>query len=231
MTARTCVCVCVRETHRRLLSSNSRLLEALVTHAHRKGISMYVIYALVDPRDNTVRYVGMSADVYKRFVEHINNSGANYAKNSWIMELRALNKMVIMISLEEVAEYEYARERERYWIQHFEVLGSPVMNIMGTVSARNARKKSEQIARRIERDFIKIEQEKVQKPVPVSYPAVPRPPAISDDLISNAVIAWNNGNRSTRRLARALSQEGNSISKDKALRIIREMHAKKLIEM
>jgi predicted GIY-YIG superfamily endonuclease len=79
-----------------------------------------------------------------------------------------------------------------------------------------------------------VESESVSRlfmPVRVSYPAVPRPPAISDDLISSAVTAWNNGNRSTRRLARALSQEGNSISKDKALRIIREMYAKKLIEM
>ena len=31
----------------------------------------YQIYALVDPRDQTIRYVGVSNDVKRRFYEHL----------------------------------------------------------------------------------------------------------------------------------------------------------------
>lgn len=101
---------------------------------------MYAVYALIDPRDNLVRYVGMTEDVYRRFSNHVNCSGGNYAKTAWIMELRELNKMVIMTTLEEVSERELALKREQYWINHFEMLGSPIMNIMGVVSSRGTGK-------------------------------------------------------------------------------------------
>ena len=84
-----------------------------------------VIYALIDPRDNTVRYVGVTEDVYAQFQQHINCAAANYAKNAWIHELRAANKMVIMETLEEVEDRERALEREGYWITHFEMLREP----------------------------------------------------------------------------------------------------------
>jgi predicted GIY-YIG superfamily endonuclease len=73
---------------------------------------MYVIYALVDPRDNTVHYVGCTQNVYDRFIAHIQCSGNNYAKNAWIHELRTINKMVIMETLEEIEDRQQAEERE-----------------------------------------------------------------------------------------------------------------------
>jgi predicted GIY-YIG superfamily endonuclease len=185
---------------------------------------MYSIYSLVDPRDNTVRYVGMTNDVYRRFFDHINGSGGNYAKNAWIMELRALNKMVIMVTLEEVADRDLALGRERYWIQHFEMLGSPVMNLMGVISARNARKKIAHIAKQIEKDFVKID----NSPSPVS-PHVSQPSPIPESLIQQALAAWNNGHQSTRSLAEALSVSGQFMGKDKAWKIIREMRVRQLI--
>ena len=90
---------------------------------------MYFIYALIDPRDKAVRYVGQTKDAYKRFLEHINCSSSNFAKNAWIMELRALNKMVIMETLEEVTNLEKTLEREQYWIRHFQAGLHPVMNV------------------------------------------------------------------------------------------------------
>lgn len=110
---------------------------------------MYSIYALIDPRDNTVRYVGLTDDVYKRFVQHIQCSGNNYAKNIWITELRSVNKMVIMETLEEVESRDLAEERERYWIRHFEMLQEPIANIHKTSSPRRAKKTNLRTGREI----------------------------------------------------------------------------------
>lgn len=101
---------------------------------------MYVIYALVDPRDNTVHYIGITDDVYQRFMQHINCGSNNFAKNAWILGLRAANKMVIMETLEEVDTREQALIRETYWIKHFEMLKEPVMNVCQTTSPRQAKK-------------------------------------------------------------------------------------------
>jgi predicted GIY-YIG superfamily endonuclease len=91
---------------------------------------MYVIYALVDPRDNTVRYVGMTSDVYKRFFEHTQCGGSNFEKNAWIMEMRDQNVMPLMVELERTESQALARKREAYWIQHFISLQSKLMNIL-----------------------------------------------------------------------------------------------------
>jgi len=89
---------------------------------------MYAIYALIDPRDNTVHYVGATDDVYRRFQEHINCCGRNFAKNAWILELRMANRMLVMKTLEEVESTEEAKVQEAYWIKHFEMLGESITN-------------------------------------------------------------------------------------------------------
>lgn len=113
---------------------------------------MYVIYALIDPRDNSVRSVGVTEDVSARFQQHMNCAAANYAKNAWLHELRAANKMVIMDTLEEVEDREHALEREGYWITHFEMLREPAMNMCKTSSPRRSKKTSLRVGRQISMD-------------------------------------------------------------------------------
>lgn len=96
---------------------------------------MYIIYALLDPRDNKVHYVGMTNDVYQRLLAHIQCSGSNFEKNTWIMSLREANVMVQMLELERVVRANnkrtraYAHAREAYWIRHYALLGHPLANI------------------------------------------------------------------------------------------------------
>jgi predicted GIY-YIG superfamily endonuclease len=115
---------------------------------------MYVIYALIDPRDNTVRYVGITEDVYKRFLDHLSGSSGNFAKNAWLFELRAANKMVIMETLEEVEGRQQALERETYWIKHFEMLKEPITNISQRSSPRKAKRTNLQFGRKIVLDLM-----------------------------------------------------------------------------
>lgn len=89
---------------------------------------MFTIYALVDPRNYAVRYVGMTSNVYQRFQAHIACQGKNPTKDNWITELKAQNVMVLMQALEQVKELSAARAREQYWIAHYEHLGEPLLN-------------------------------------------------------------------------------------------------------
>lgn len=47
----------------------------------------YEIYALIDPRDSLVRYVGLSIDAHIRFIGHIKGNGGNEQERNWIAEL------------------------------------------------------------------------------------------------------------------------------------------------
>jgi predicted GIY-YIG superfamily endonuclease len=95
----------------------------------------YIIYALADPRSNKVHYVGMTDDVYQRFLAHIQCSGNNFEKNTWVMSLREANVIVQMLELERVERVTrkrartYALTREAYWIRHYNLLGHPLTNV------------------------------------------------------------------------------------------------------
>src|SRR5579859_3415684 len=89
---------------------------------------MYVIYALIDPRDSQVRYVRMTDDVYERFRQHIYGKDDNQAKNAWIEEMREANVMVCMQTLQMVEGLALAKKQESYWIQHYHQLGAQLTN-------------------------------------------------------------------------------------------------------
>lgn len=92
--------------------------------------SPYTIYALIDPRDQSVRYIGLTNDVYMRFWQHILRDSSNPGKDSWINELKVVQQVVIMKTLEQVETVEQAREREVFWIGHYTALGENLLNIL-----------------------------------------------------------------------------------------------------
>jgi hypothetical protein len=48
------------------------------------------VYALIDPRDNGIRYIGIAEHPDIRFVQHLQSSGGNIPKREWISELHQL---------------------------------------------------------------------------------------------------------------------------------------------
>lgn len=89
---------------------------------------MYTIYALIDPRDYSAHYVGVSRDVYRRFVEHISCKGENTAKDRWIQELQQLNLLVMMQPLGTAATREEALQIEAQWIHDYQSAGIVLFN-------------------------------------------------------------------------------------------------------
>lgn len=95
---------------------------------HKQNDKPYTVYALIDPRNYAIRYIGITNDVYSRFMQHLRCDGVNTEKDEWIAELKQVQEMLIMKTLEVVESERKARERETFWIHHHQFLGASLLN-------------------------------------------------------------------------------------------------------
>jgi GIY-YIG catalytic domain len=82
----------------------------------------YQIYALIDPRDNAIHYIGMSDDAEYRFYQYSLNRKVSERQKRWFKELQRLGLSAIPQILETVVPntLDAARSREEYWIQEMQ---------------------------------------------------------------------------------------------------------------
>ena len=97
------------------------------------------IYALVDPRNGDLRYVGRCMYPDYRRAAHVKGEGSE-DKRAWTEELHAAGTAPLMVVLERIGssvfqsadrvsdEYDEARSAERRWIRHFADQGAPLFN-------------------------------------------------------------------------------------------------------
>jgi group I intron endonuclease len=87
------------------------------------------IYALLDPRNNEVRYVGKTIQkVNYRYARHIlDSSKLRTHKDYWIQSLLRENLKPVFIILEEVEGDRWA-EREIHWIRFYRSLSNKLTN-------------------------------------------------------------------------------------------------------
>ena len=99
----------------------------------------YHIYVLVDPRDNFVRYVGITTDVKYRYRQHVHGS-YNRSIWKWARELENLGMSPIMRVIETISREadisddtykQIVSEREAYWIDEYLRLGTSLFNTFG----------------------------------------------------------------------------------------------------
>jgi hypothetical protein len=94
----------------------------------------YAIYALIDPRDNLVHYVGISVDAETRFYGHMHDVTGNFEERRWIKGLKK-NGLSPILQVLEVINGENAHaiacEQEQYWISEMLRLGHPLSNVSG----------------------------------------------------------------------------------------------------
>jgi predicted GIY-YIG superfamily endonuclease len=88
----------------------------------------YVIYALLDPRTDAVRYIGLTMDAKGREYDHKTKSGAGHY-GAWKRSLLKLGLTPEMIILEENLTREEAGERERFWIAYGKEYGWQLVNL------------------------------------------------------------------------------------------------------
>src|SRR6266496_2971069 len=95
--------------------------------------AVYTIYQLVDPRNNTPRYIGLTAGAADRYKEHLAGYRSTNVVHTWIEELKSLGLHPIMQVLElvEGTTQEPARQREAAWIHHHVSNGLQLLNVKG----------------------------------------------------------------------------------------------------
>ena len=108
---------------------------------------MYTIYALVDPRNGEIKYVGLTKDVYVRFAQHIRGKSDHPQKDAWIQELKQaqiqeLKQAQILVHLEmleQVEDLDLALNRENHWIDFWLAEGCKLFNRTLPIEVRKRR--------------------------------------------------------------------------------------------
>ena len=88
----------------------------------------YTIYALLDPRSNEIRYIGMTSQPERRRLDHLMGKGHCYC-GRWERKLLGLGLAPIWMVLERGLAKGKARERERWWIAHGRKQEWPLTNL------------------------------------------------------------------------------------------------------
>jgi hypothetical protein len=87
----------------------------------KKGKS-HSVYALLDPRDGTVRYIGASRNPARRLAEHCVGEQKNSAMRSWVQGLLTVGELPVMVILSRVSAREVAA-LEIHWIRRARNVG------------------------------------------------------------------------------------------------------------
>lgn len=89
----------------------------------------YSIYALVDPRDLHIRYIGQTFRPLRRQTEH--KCRTRTPLKSWLAELRSLDLAPQLVVFQQVDTRAEALRVEAHWIRQFLAEGAVLLNKVG----------------------------------------------------------------------------------------------------
>jgi hypothetical protein len=130
-----------------------------------------LIYALVDPGDNTVRYIGKTNDRARRLEQHSSGGRGGRELRRWLDSLVASGRTPRMMTLAKPIRARWGAA-ERAWIAWFEREGWRLYNVLpGGESSRRLRLESKRQAYRERRARLKARS-------PKPSPTLASPPPI-----------------------------------------------------
>src|SRR5690242_6318586 len=88
----------------------------------------YGIYALIDPTDGLIYYIGQTSNPRQRLAQHLVARHHEGAKAEWLHRLDERGQKPLMQILEIVIGRHKALAREREWIRRFQEQGMPLLN-------------------------------------------------------------------------------------------------------
>lgn len=91
-----------------------------------------IIYALVDPRDDSIRYIGKTNSLKSRLSQHLKDK-SNLNKYNWVQELKSLSLIPLMTTLYVCKDNDNGGEIERTIICKHIKLGAKLFNIFKKV--------------------------------------------------------------------------------------------------
>ena len=87
-----------------------------------------IIYALVDPRNELIYYVGKSSVGERKPLTHLFQSHSD-AVNEWIAEMGEHWFYPEIVVIEKVEDLNDLPDRERYWIDHYSQMNPEILNV------------------------------------------------------------------------------------------------------
>lgn len=88
----------------------------------------YAVYALIDPNDGLVYYIGQTRNPKQRLSTHLTERFLRRAKAEWLRGLIEKGQQPVMQILETITGEGVALAREREWIHRFIQQGMPLVN-------------------------------------------------------------------------------------------------------
>lgn len=90
----------------------------------------HIIYGLIDPNTNNLRYIGFTSNKTLRYHKHHNVKylGGNSHKANWIKSLLKNKQKAEIIIIDEHENAEDLPESETFWYQYFKMLGADLTN-------------------------------------------------------------------------------------------------------
>lgn len=102
---------------------------AVYTHLiYNHSMTTIFIYALKDPRDGLIKYVGQTKDLKERLKKHNCDFRNNTPKTAWLKKLKAERLKPELIVLQEV-DGDNWKDAEIYWIAKLKANGMKLKNI------------------------------------------------------------------------------------------------------
>lgn len=86
------------------------------------------VYELLDPRDKSCRYVGMTFNVDARERSHADSRSFQWSLSEWKCELKSIGLEPVMRVIESGIKAEDILERERYWCRERISAGARLLN-------------------------------------------------------------------------------------------------------
>jgi len=87
-----------------------------------------IIYGLIDPRTNQVRYIGKTIQNLRKRLQHHLNENATHHRACWIKGLKSEGLVPNIFEIETVPTGEDWKEYETFWISYFKFIGSDLVN-------------------------------------------------------------------------------------------------------
>ena len=160
---------------------------------------MIHIYALIDPRDKQVRYVGKTIHLRLRFQRHLSPSSKCIHCSTWIQSLLSIGlkpELITLELLEPDSEWEVC---ERKWITHFRQNGVDLTNLTeggegGGTLGRLGKKNSPEHIRKSSRPGVPVqhtpESDKKRADGVRAYYARNKKPVFQYNLSGEFVATW-----------------------------------------
>jgi hypothetical protein len=104
---------------------------------------MPIIYAMIDPRTNEVKYIGQSKYQHMRYKHHTHRTDEeNTLKQRWIDELKAIGLLPVYSILESDVAWTSRLERESHWVNHYLSRGHRLTNQLGRPCLQKQRREA-----------------------------------------------------------------------------------------